>query len=110
MPRAATPLYTTACTGAVISRVQVFPTHITYQRKIGPDISVPSDTIASVEERVYIHGFVILRTTTRRRIICMVHPKRAAALCAAISSLAPQPQTPSIDLQSAGKSLIKSTT
>ena len=53
MPRAATPLYTTACTGFSISRVQVFPTHITYQRKIGPDISVPSDTIASVEERVY---------------------------------------------------------
>ena len=84
MPRATTPLFSTTCTGATISRVQVFPTHITYQQKLGPDISVPSDTIASVEERVYINGFVILRTTNRRRIICMMHPKRAAALCAAI--------------------------
>jgi hypothetical protein len=84
MHPAHTPLYATACIGPTISRVKVFPTHITYQQSLGPDISVPSHTIASVEERVYEHGFVILRTTSRRRIICTVHPKRAAALCAAI--------------------------
>ena len=40
--------------------------------------------IAAVEKRVYDHGFVILSTTTRRRIICMVQRKQADALCAAI--------------------------
>ena len=83
MPRT-TPLFSTTCTGAVISRVQVFQTHVTYQRVYGADLSVPSHLIASVEEHVYANGFVILRTTDRRRIICMVRPKRAAVLCAAI--------------------------
>ena len=41
--------------------------------------------IASVEKRVYEHGYVILWTTSRRRIICMVHRKHADALCAAIN-------------------------
>ena len=84
MSRATTPLFATACLGATISHVHVFSTHITYQQTLGPDIWVPSDMIASVEERVYENEFVILRTTGRRRIICMVQPNRAAALCAAI--------------------------
>ena len=75
-----TSLFATTCLGATISHVQVFPTYVTYQQKFGPDIAVSSAMIASVEERVYEYGFVILKTTSRRRIICMVKPKRAAAL------------------------------
>jgi hypothetical protein len=90
-----TPLFETPCFGALISHVQIFPTHITFQRRFGDDISVPIDMIASVEERVYRNEFVILRTTARRAIICMVRiegagsvrPKRATALCAAIRNL-----------------------
>ena len=84
MPETHNPLFTTPCIGATIAHVHVFPTHITYQQKFGREISVPSDTIASVEKHVYEHAFVILSTTSRRRIICMVHKKRADALCAAI--------------------------
>ena len=79
-----TPLYATPCLGATISHVHVFPTHITYQQNFGRDISVASNMIASVEKRVYEYGFVILSTTSRRRIICMVQRKHADALCAAI--------------------------
>ena len=43
-----------------------------------------SHMIASVEKRVYEYGFVILSTTSRRRIICMVQRKHADALCGAI--------------------------
>jgi hypothetical protein len=79
-----TPLYATPCLGATISHVRVFPTHITYQQNLGRDISVASDTIVAVEKHVYEHGFVILSTTSRRRIICMVQRKHVDALCAAI--------------------------
>jgi hypothetical protein len=79
-----TPLFATDCIGETIAYVHVLPTHIRYEQKHGRDISVPSHMIASVEERVYQNGFVILWTTSRRRIICMVRPKRAAVLCAAI--------------------------
>ena len=72
------------CLGATISHVQVFPTHITYEQKFGRDITVASHTIVSVEKHVYEYGYVILRTTSRRRIICMVQRKQADALCAAI--------------------------
>lgn len=88
-----TPLYATPCLGATISHVQVFPTHITYQQRLGGDISVAADMIASVEEHVYTDGFVILRTTDRRRIICMVHRKHADALCAAIRDAYDRPIT-----------------
>jgi hypothetical protein len=79
-----TPLFATTCLGATISHVQVFPMHITYQQRFGRDISVASDMIASVENRVYEYGYVILSTTSRRRIICMVQRKHADALCGAI--------------------------
>jgi hypothetical protein len=79
-----TPLFATTCIGATISHVQVFPTHITYQQRFGRDISVAADMIVSVEKRVYENGYVILSTTSRRRIICMVQRKHANALCAAI--------------------------
>jgi hypothetical protein len=82
-----TPLFATRCFGATISHVQVFPTHIRYQQKFGRAITVAADTIASVEKRGYEYGFVIMRTTSRRRIICMVQKKHADALCAAIHDL-----------------------
>ena len=95
MPTTDTPLFETPCYGDLISHVKVFPTHITYQRRFGEDISVLMDVIASVEERIYRNEFVILRTTARRTIICMVRiegsnlvrPNRAGALCAAIRKL-----------------------
>ena len=79
-----TPLYATPCLGATISHVRVFPTHITYQQRLAGDITVAADMIASVEQRMYEHGFVILSTTSRRRIICMVRRKRVDALYGAI--------------------------
>ena len=88
-----TPLFATPCLGATISHVRVFPTHITYQQRFGRDISVAADMIVSVEKRVYEHGFVILSTTSRRRIICMVHRKHADALCAAIRDAHDRPIT-----------------
>ena len=91
----ATPLYATPCLGATISHVQVFPTHITYEQRLWRDISVPLDTIASVEKHVYEYGFVILSTTSRRRIICMVQRKHADALCGAIRDAYDRPITTS---------------
>ena len=82
-----TPLFATPCIDATIAHVQVFLTHITYQQKLRRDITVASDMIASVEKRGYEYGFVIVRTTSRRRIICMVQRKYANALYAAIRSL-----------------------
>ena len=79
-----TPLFSTPCIGAIIAHVHVFATHITYKQKLGRDITVAADMIASVEKRVYEYAYVILRTTSRRRIICMVQRKQADALCAAI--------------------------
>jgi hypothetical protein len=67
-----TPLFASSCIGATIAHVHVFATHITYQQKLGRDITVAADAIASVEQQVYEHGYVILRTISRRRIICMV--------------------------------------
>jgi hypothetical protein len=78
------PLFATDCLGATITHVQVFPTHITYEQKLWREITVAADMIASVEQQVYEHAYVILRTTSRRRIICMVRRKQAEALCAAI--------------------------
>jgi hypothetical protein len=40
--------------------------------------------IASVERHAYQYGYVILSTTSRRRIICMVERKRVNALYIAI--------------------------
>ena len=77
-------MFATHCIGDAISHVHVFPTHITYQQNFGRDISVSADMIASVKKRVYEHGFVILSTTTRRTIICMVPRKRTDALYTAI--------------------------
>jgi hypothetical protein len=48
------------------------------------DITVAADMIASVEKRGYEYGFVILSTTSRRRIICTVQRKHADALYKAI--------------------------
>ena len=84
MHQTPTPLFAVTCLGATISHVHVFPTHITYQQKFGRDITVAADMIASVEERGYEYGFVIVRTTSRRRIMCMVQKKHAGPLCAAI--------------------------
>jgi hypothetical protein len=78
------PLFATDCLGATISRVEVFPTHVTYEQRLWRDLTVASHMIASVEQQVYEHAYVILRTTSRRRIICMVRRKQADALCAAI--------------------------
>ena len=82
-----TPLFTARCLGATIAHVRVFPTHIAYEQNFGRDITVPTHMIASVEKRVYEYGFVILSTTSRRRIICMMQRKHADALCAAIRVL-----------------------
>ena len=90
-----TPLYATPCLGATISHVRVFPTHITYEQRLWRDITVASDMIASVEQRVYEHGFVILSTTSRRRIICTVPRKHADALYAAIRDAYDRPITTS---------------
>jgi hypothetical protein len=79
-----TPLFATPCLGATIAHVRVFPTHIRYEQKFGRDIAVAADMIASVESQVHEHGFVILSTTSRRRIICMVGKNRADALYNAI--------------------------
>jgi hypothetical protein len=78
------PLFTTPCIGATIAQVDVFPTHITYQQKLGRDITVTADMIASIERYAYQYGYVILKTISRRRIICMVHRKRVNALYKAI--------------------------
>ena len=78
------PLFRTACIGATISHVYVFPTHITYQQKFGRDITIAADMIVSVEKRVYEFGFVILKTTSRRWIICTVERKRVERLYKAI--------------------------
>src|SRR5262245_17452737 len=67
-----TPLFATPCIGATIAHVHVFATHIRYQQQFGRDITVRSDMVASVEKQVYEYGFVILSTTSRRRLICMV--------------------------------------
>lgn len=94
------PLFDTEGFGAVISRVRVFPTHVMFQQHSGRDIYVPVEIIASVEERELKNEFVILLTTTRRRIICTVRPegsalppKRATALCEAIRSTRPTTRT-----------------
>jgi hypothetical protein len=79
-----TPLFATPCIGATIAHVHVFPTHIRYEQKFGRDISVAVDTIALVQKRVYEYGFVILSTTSRRRIICMVDRKRVERVYNAI--------------------------
>jgi hypothetical protein len=78
------PLFTTPCIGATIAHVHVFPTHIRYEQKFGMDISVEVPMIASVERHAYQYGYVILSTTSRRRIICMVDRKRVDALYIAI--------------------------
>ena len=72
MHQTETPLFATPCIGATIAHIHVFPTHIRYEQTFGRDISVAVDTIASVEKREHAYGFVILWTTSRRRIICMV--------------------------------------
>jgi hypothetical protein len=79
-----TPLFATRCLGATISHVRVFPTHITYQQKLGRDITVAADIVASVEKHVCEYGYVILTTTRRRRIICMVARNCVDALYKAI--------------------------
>src|SRR5688500_5584070 len=79
-----TPLFATPCIGATIAHVHVFATHIRYEQKFGRDISIAVDTIALVQKRVYEYGFVILSTTSRRRIICMVDRKRVDRLYIAI--------------------------
>ena len=79
-----TPLFATPCIGATIAHVHVFPTHIRYEQKFGMDISVEVPMIASVERHTYRDGFVVLSTTSRRRIICMVERKRVNALYTAI--------------------------
>ena len=88
-----TPLFETECFGAIITHVKVFPTHITFERQHTRYISLPSHMIASVEARVYEHGFVILWTISQRRIICIVQPTHAAALCAAIREVELSPTT-----------------
>jgi hypothetical protein len=95
MPPTDTPLFATPCIGATISHVQVFPTHVTYEQRFAGDITVPSGMIASVEQHGHEYGFVILSTTSRRRIICMVHRKHADALCAAIRDAYDRPTTTS---------------
>jgi hypothetical protein len=95
MPPTDTPLFATPCIGATISHVQVFPTHVTYEQRLAGDITVPSGMIASVEQHGHEYGFVILSTTSRRRIICMVHRKHADALCAAIRDAYDRPITTS---------------
>ena len=84
MPSTATPLFATPCLGATIAHVEVFATHIRYEQKLWRDITVPVDMIASVERNTYQQGFVILTTTSRRRIICMVHRKHVERLYTAI--------------------------
>jgi hypothetical protein len=79
-----TPLYATPCLGASIEYVNVFATHIRYEQKGGRDIFVPLNMIASVERNAYQFGFVILKTTPRRRIICMVERKYVDRLYIAI--------------------------
>jgi hypothetical protein len=79
-----TPLFATPCIGATIAHVHVFGTHIRYEQKWGRDISVAGHMIASLEKRIYEYGFVILSTTSRRRIICMVDRKRVDRLYMAI--------------------------
>jgi hypothetical protein len=82
-----TSLFATPCLGATIAHVHVFATHIRYEQKLGRDITMAAHVIASVEKRVYAYGFIILTTTNRRRIICMVHKKHVErlynAICAA---------------------------
>ena len=73
-----TPLFTTPCIGATIAQVDVFPTHIRYAQKAGMDISVKVPMIASVERYAYQYGYLILKTTSRRRIICTVHRNRVS--------------------------------
>src|SRR5262245_6094955 len=80
----ATPLFATQCLGAVISHVEVFATHIRYEQKLWSDITVAVDMIASVERHAFQHGYVILSTTSRRRIICVVHRKHVDRLYTAI--------------------------
>jgi hypothetical protein len=79
-----TPLFETPCIGATIAHVEVFATHIRYEQKLWRDITVAVDMIASVERHAYQHGYVILSTTSRRRIICMVDRKRVERLYTAI--------------------------
>jgi hypothetical protein len=78
------PLFETPCFGATISHVQVFPTHIIYQQRLGRNITVPLDMVASVEQHVHENGFVMLKTTSRQRVICMVRREDADPLCAAM--------------------------
>ena len=87
MPSTDTPLFATPCIGATIAHVHVFPTHIRYEQKSGVDISVEVPMIASVERHAYQYGYLILSTTSRRRIICMVERKRVNALYTAIRRL-----------------------
>jgi hypothetical protein len=87
MPSTDTPLCTIPCLGPTIAHVHVFPTHIRYEQKAGMDISVEVPMIASVERYAYQYGFVILKTTSRRRIICTVERKHVNALYRAICRL-----------------------
>src|SRR5215510_13549942 len=84
MPSTDTPLFATPCLGTIISHVEVFATHIRYEQKLWTDIIVAVDMIASVERHAFQHGYVILTTTSRRRIICMVHSKHVDRLYTAI--------------------------
>jgi hypothetical protein len=79
-----TSLFATPCLGATIAHVHVFLTHIRYEQKFGVDIFVEVPMIASVERHAYRNGYVILWTTSRRRIICMVEKKRVERLYKAI--------------------------
>jgi len=87
MPETHTPLFRADCIGATIAHVDVFPTHITYGQKLGRDITVTADMIASVEKREHEFGYIILSTKSRRRIICTVSKDRAGALYTAIRSM-----------------------
>ena len=78
------PLFATPCIGATIADVHVFATHLRYEQKWGSDIFVPLNMIASVERHAYQFGYVILKTTSRCRIICMVERKYVERLYNAI--------------------------
>jgi hypothetical protein len=86
------PLLATTCLGAAIARVHVFATHITYEQKFGRDITVAGHMIALVEKWIYEYGFVILTTTSRRRIICMVAKNRVDRLYKAIQQCTANPR------------------
>src|SRR5215813_409549 len=84
MPSTATPLFATQCLGAIITHAHVFATHIRYERTSSSDTYILPSMIASVDRHAFQHGYVILTTTSRRRIICIVHRKRVDPLYTAI--------------------------